>query len=130
MDHPKQESVMSELQRIAENYIRLWNEPEPALRRRILEDGWTAEATYTDPLAKAVGHEQINALVGSVQQRFPGFIFELIKGPDGYGDHLRFGWSLGPGNAERLIEGSDVVTTRGGRIASVIGFLDRVPPQG
>jgi hypothetical protein len=48
-------------------------------------------------------------------------------GPEGYGDHLRFGWSLGPASAAAPIEGSDVVTMHNGRIASVIGFLDKVP---
>ncbi len=118
---------MSDFHTIAENYIRLWNETEPSRRERLLTDGWAREATYTDPLASVSGHEQISALVGNVQQRFPGFKFTLTRAPDGYGDHLRFGWSLGPTNAEPPIEGSDVVTIRNGRIASVIGFLDKVP---
>jgi hypothetical protein len=118
---------MSDLHAIAENYIRLWNETESSRRERLLADGWAREATYIDPLASVSGHEQINALIGSVQQRFPGFRFTLIKGPEGYGDHLRFGWSLGPAGAAAPIEGSDVVTMHNGRIASVIGFLDKVP---
>jgi hypothetical protein len=118
---------MSNFRTIAENYIRLWNETEPAVRERLLAQGWVREATYTDPLASVTGHEQINALVESVQKRFPGFKFTLTRAPDGHGDHLRFGWSLGPASAEPPIEGSDVVTVRDGRIASVIGFLDKVP---
>jgi len=118
---------MSDFQTIAENYIRLWNETESSRRERLLADSWLREATYIDPLANVSGHEQINALVGSVQQRFPGFKFTLSRVPDGHGDHLRFGWSLGPAGAEPPIEGSDVVTVRNGRIASVIGFLDKVP---
>ena len=118
---------MSEFQTIAENYIRLWNETEPARRERLLAEGWIPEATYIDPLASVSGHEQINALVGNVQKRFPGFKFTLIRKADGYSNHLRFGWSLGPTGTEAPIEGSDVVTVRNGRIASVIGFLDKVP---
>jgi hypothetical protein len=33
----------------------------------------------------------------------------------------------GPAGAEAPIEGSDVVRLQGGRIAEVIGFLDKVP---
>jgi hypothetical protein len=40
---------------------------------------------------------------------------------------VRLAWSLGPDGAPALIEGSDVVTMARGRIANVIGFLDKVP---
>jgi hypothetical protein len=120
---------MTEPQEIAEDYIRLWNETEPSIRKELLDRGWTGDAAYVDPLAKVAGREEISALVGGVQQRFPGFTFKLIGKPDGYGDHVRFSWSLGPANAAAPIEGSDVVITKDGRIARVIGFLDKLPQQ-
>jgi len=40
----------------------------------------------------------------------------------------RFTWGLGPEGAEPLIAGSDVaVTDEAGQIATVLGFLDKVP---
>jgi hypothetical protein len=54
----------------------------------------------------------------------------LIGDANGHGDHVRFSWSLGPAGGEAPIEGSDVLTLESGRVASVIGFLDKVPaPQ-
>ena len=120
---------MSGPKEIAESYIRLWNETEPSARKELLRSGWTDDAAYVDPLASVSGHDAIDALVAGVQQRFPGFRFKLISKPDGHGDHVRFSWSLGPVNSAPPIEGSDVVTTRDGRIAQVIGFLDKVPQQ-
>jgi hypothetical protein len=73
------------------------------------------------------GLEQIDALIAAVHARFPGFRFALANGADGHGDHVRFSWSLGPGGGDAPIAGSDVVELRDGRIARVIGFLDRVP---
>jgi hypothetical protein len=40
---------------------------------------------------------------------------------------VRFRWALGPAAGEALIEGSDVVRLSDGRIAEVIGFLDKLP---
>ena len=41
---------------------------------------------------------------------------------------VRFGWGLGPYGAEPVVLGFDVVTTDAdGRIATVVGFLDKVP---
>ena len=121
---------MSDVQIIARDYITLWNETDAGVRARRLGEQWTASATYVDPLAKVRGTEEIGAYIGGVHQRFPDYRFALIGEPSGHGDHVRFSWSLGPPAGEALIEGSDVLTLVGGRIAGVIGFLDKVPaPQ-
>jgi hypothetical protein len=118
---------MSDVQTVARDYISLWNETDAGARARRLGAQWTASATYVDPLAKACGAEEIGAYIGGVHQRFPDYRFALIGEASGHGDHVRFSWSLGPAGGEAPIEGSDVLTLEGGRIAGVIGFLDKVP---
>jgi hypothetical protein len=118
---------MTDAQKIARDYIDLWNETDPARRGALLAKQWSPAATYVDPLAKVAGPDEIGAYIGGVHQRFPDFRFALLGEPSGHGDHVRFSWTLGPVGAEPPIEGSDVVTTEDGRIASVIGFLDKVP---
>jgi len=108
-------------------YITLWNETDAARRAALLAQTWTDDVQYVDPLMQGRGHVELGGLVAAVQQRFPGFRFALRGQPDGHGDHVRLGWSLGPDGAEAPIEGSDVLTLRHGRIAAVIGFLDKVP---
>src|SRR5258708_7367776 len=118
---------MSDFNKIARDYITLWNETDTAHRARLLGEQWTLAATYVDPLAKVKGHDEIGAYIGGVHQRFPDYRFALLGEPEGHGEHLRFSWSLGPAGAEAPIEGSDVVTLESGRIANVVGFLDKVP---
>jgi hypothetical protein len=120
---------MPEAQKIAEQYIKLWNETDDANRQRLLQSGWTDNAHYVDPLTKASGPREISAMIGGVQQRFPGFKFTLNGAPNGHNGHVRFSWNFGPPDADPPIEGSDVLTLTDGRIAQVIGFLDRVPAQ-
>ena len=62
---------------VAEHYIAVWNETDAERRLELLETHWTEDARYVDPLAQARGRPQISALVGGVQQRFPGFRFAL-----------------------------------------------------
>jgi hypothetical protein len=112
---------------IARRYIALWNEPDAARRRQMLESGWTSDARYTDPLIQASGHAQISALVDAVHQRYPGFRFALAGHADAHGDHVRFSWTLGPSGAADLIQGTDFATLEAGKLQSVIGFLDKVP---
>lgn len=71
--------------------------------------------------------EELSGIVGAVQERFPVFRFKLINRPDDHGDHVRFAWGLGPEGAESVIEGSDIVETRNGRIDRVVGFLNKIP---
>ena len=118
---------MNDAHAIAETYIAFWNAADPAERARLYEAGFRADATYADPLMRGAGAAEIAALAEGAQQRFPGFAFRLIGAPDGHGEFVRFRWALGPAGAEAPIEGSDVVKLSGGRIAEVIGFLDKLP---
>lgn len=118
---------MSDYQQIAERYIQLWNEREASARTRLLEQGWARGAKYCDPMAQVAGHPDISTLIGSVQERFPEFRFKLMSVPNGYREHMRFSWGLGPVGVDPVIEGSDVVTLEGNRIERVVGFLDKLP---
>ena len=72
------------------------DERTPSRRREILDENWTADSRYVDPLMSGDGHDGVDALVAGVQQRFPDFKFRLIGEPNGFGDHLRFSWGRVP----------------------------------
>lgn len=118
---------MTDLVTIARRYIELWNERTAGRRRELLGENWTNDASYVDPLMKGDGRDGIEALIAGVQQRFPDFKFSLIGEPNGYGDHIRFSWGLGPDGADSPIKGTDFAVLKDGRIRSVTGFLDQVP---
>ena len=119
---------MTDVNSIARRYIDLWNERTPSRRREMLSENWTADAKYVDPLMSGDGRDGVDALIAGVQQRFPEFKFILIGEPNGYGDHLRFSWGLGPdGAADSPIKGTDFAVLKEGRIRSIAGFLDQVP---
>jgi hypothetical protein len=119
---------MSDFPVLAQRYIAAWNETDEQARRRAVEELYTDDARYVDPLVEASGRDQIAATIGAVQQQFPGFVFRLAGPVDGHHDQARFGWELGPAGADAPIAGFDVAVTDGnGRIRTVLGFLDRVP---
>lgn len=113
---------------IDSTYLATWNETDPAARRALLEQHWSADVTYVDPLADVAGREQLDATIAAVQQQFPGFVFTSLGEVDAHHTQARFRWGLGPAGSEPVVEGSDVVVTDAdGRIAAVHGFLDKVP---
>ncbi|TDC66392.1 nuclear transport factor 2 family protein [Micromonospora sp. KC207] len=113
---------------LAQRYIAIWNETDPARRRQYINDLWAPEGRYIDPLAVAEGREAIDATIAAVQSQFPGMTFRLAGPVDGHHNQARFTWELGPEDVEALIVGFDVAITDGnGRLTQVLGFLDRVP---
>ena len=118
---------MTDHKTIAVSYIDLWNERMPSRRREMLATNWTSDARYVDPLMAGDGHDGVDALISGVQQKFPDFKFKLIGEPNGFGDHVRFSWGLGPDGVDSPIKGTDFAVLKHGRIRSITGFLDQVP---
>ncbi|WP_244927977.1 nuclear transport factor 2 family protein [Nocardioides sp. W7] len=117
---------------LIENYLNTWNETDPEARRSLIEEHWSAEPLYVDPLVVARGRDQLEATIEAVQTQFPGFVFSRVGDVDAHHDQARFRWGLGPVDAdpqaEPLVIGFDVVVVDpDGRIDSVHGFLDKVP---
>ncbi|MET0132948.1 MAG: nuclear transport factor 2 family protein [Kibdelosporangium sp.] len=117
---------MSEHRNIAQGYIDSWNETDPAKRRLLVDEVYTSDATYTDPLGAVAGTEAIDQLLGAVQQQFTGLRFTLGR-VDGHHDIARFTWDLGVPGEEPVVVGFDVIVVAGNRIRHVHGFLDKVP---
>ncbi|MFT3692501.1 MAG: alpha/beta fold hydrolase [Kofleriaceae bacterium] len=109
------------MQNIVDRYLATWNETDPTRRAALLAQTFTPDARYVDPLAAVAGHDQLSALIGAVQAKFPGLAFTQRGGVDTHNNLARFSWSLGPAG------GTDIVTLDGDRIANVVGFLDHVP---
>ena len=119
---------MTDVKQVAHRYIELWNERAPNRRREMLAANWTNDARYVDPLMSGDGHDGVDALISGVQQKFPDFKFTLIGEPNGFGEHVRFSWGLGPDGTDSPIKGTDfAVLSKDGRIMSITGFLDQVP---
>jgi hypothetical protein len=117
-------------QKLVEGYLDAWNETESDARRSAVARVWAEDGRYVDPLAAVSGHEEIAALIGAVHEQAPGHVFRLLDHRvDAHHNVVRFSWELVPaGGGESVAIGFDVaVTDEDGRIASVIGFLDKAP---
>ena len=113
---------------IAESYLALWNDQDGSRRRERLSRSWREDARYVDPIMQAAGRAGIADMIEDARAQFPGLGFSLAGKPDGHGDFVRFSWLLGPAGGEAVAGGTDVVRLDPeGRIAEVVGFLDKAP---
>ena len=119
---------MSDFDAVVQRYLAAWNATEPGVRRAAIEKVFAADARYVDPIAAVQGHDGLDGLIAAVQQQFPGMVFTPGGPADAHHDQGRFTWHLGPAGAEPVVIGFDVVERDAdGRIATVLGFLDRAP---
>jgi SnoaL-like domain len=111
-----------------DTYVASWNETDPARRRAAIAEAWSASGTYRDPVMTSDGHAGVDAMLAGVQAKFPGFVLRRISKIDHHNDAVRFAWSLGPASGPSVVEGVDFCTLgTDGRLASVFGFIDKMP---
>jgi hypothetical protein len=119
---------MSDIQQIAQRYIDVWNETDPARRRALVEEVFTEDSGYTDPLGEVRGWAGIDEFIAGAQAQFAGMRFSLGGDVDAHHDTARFHWHLNaPGAEEPVVIGFDVVAAENGRLRQVYGFLDKIP---
>jgi hypothetical protein len=114
---------------LVNRYLAVWNTADADARLAAVEDLFTEDATYTDPLADVAGRDGIAAVVAGARDMFPGHEFRPYGTADGHHDLVRFGWEMVPdGGDEPTVIGFDVaVLAPDGRVRAVHGFLDKVP---
>ncbi|MGK5684431.1 nuclear transport factor 2 family protein [Actinoplanes sp. URMC 104] len=119
---------MSDFDAVVDRYLAVWNQAEPAARRKALDELFADGVRYVDPIAAVEGRDALDALIGAVHQQFPGHAFTPGGPVDGHHDQVRFTWNLAADGGEPVVVGFDVAELDAdGRISRVLGFLDRAP---
>lgn len=110
---------------VATDDLATWNAADDGERLRRL-DGWAEDARYSDPMMAGEGRSGIATMIAGARAQVPGHGFVLAGTPDGHGPFVRFAWTLAPAGGAPVAFGTDVLRLdAAGRIAEVIGFLDR-----
>ena len=106
-----------------------WNETDPVRRLELIEQTWTQDASYIEPLMAAHGHAELNDGVSGLQSQFPGHELRPAGGVDAHHDRVRWSWELlSPAGAAPLAAGTNVgVLASDGRLREVTGFFDFTP---
>ncbi|RYD32088.1 MAG: nuclear transport factor 2 family protein, partial [Verrucomicrobiaceae bacterium] len=94
---------MDPVTELIHRYIATWNETDRIRRRELIEQTWTADAFYIDPILQGETRNGIDTMIESVQAQFPGFRFRLTGKVDTHHDRVRFAWELGPEGADAPI---------------------------
>jgi hypothetical protein len=127
---------MRDVTELVDRYVGVWNEPDPAARRRTIASLWSKDgvtlAKSTENCAR--GYEAIEARVMNAHQKWvrdAGFVFRSRSNVDTHNGVVKFGWEMVPaagGKAEAT--GVNVfVLDDDGRIRVDYMFSDPDPAQ-
>jgi hypothetical protein len=109
-------------------YLAMWNEEDPARRAELIEQAWTTDGSYLDPLLEADGYAALDAMVAAVHAQYPGHRFRRTSGIDAHHDQVRFGWELAAPDGAVTVAGVDIGTVAfDGRLRSITGFFGELP---
>src|SRR5215216_1450429 len=98
---------MDNLTKLIDGYIAMWNEPDAVLRRELISQTWTEDASYLDPVMNGEGQQGIDVMVQAVQERFPGHRFVRTSAIDSHHDRVRFTWELAAEGGAAIVKGTD-----------------------
>ncbi len=111
------------LETTIEKYFAAWSEPDAAARKALLEAVWSADGTYTDPMAHAANRAELDALIAKVLSTNPGAKFTLRDKIDAHHGHIRFYWTLtfADGTEAPGMDYGEVAPD--GKLIKIVGFF-------
>jgi hypothetical protein len=84
---------------LIDRYLATWNETDAGKRRALIDELFSADASYVDPMAEARGRDAIDATIAAAQSQFPGFVFTQAGPVDGHHRQTRVTWGPGAGGS-------------------------------
>jgi hypothetical protein len=124
-----EERHMPSINETVDRYIASWNETDTAKRRTLLDQTFTADGSYVDPMLEGKTPGGIDAMIAGAQRQFPGLEMRLAGPVDVHNGRARFNWAFVPaGGKDPVVAGIDFVTISGdNRLQTVTGFIDLMP---
>lgn len=115
---------------LVDTYFEMWRATDEAQRADLVTRAFTPDGRHVDPLADAVGHDALRAMLSNVHAGYPGFTIERTSGIDQHGRQLRFTWQITAADETPLVSGLDVAElSDDGRLARVASFWGDLPSR-
>ena len=112
---------------LTRNLHDVFGENDPARRHAAIDAIFTEDCVFYEPNGVHRGHDEIDRVAGAIRATHPDLRYQPIATPEEVGDGGRLRWVAGrPGEAPAYA-GTDFIIARGGRIAALYLFFDKLP---
>ena len=99
------QQAKTELQQLVEQYMKIWNEPDAALRRASIPKLWTEDAIQFIPEDEYRGYEALEKRVTSAHEEFVkqgGFVFRPSGAFEEHHGAVKFSWEMLPASGGEI----------------------------
>ncbi|PRD52174.1 hypothetical protein [Phyllobacterium myrsinacearum] len=105
--------MTTDLDKLANRYVAVWNEPDQTKRRNGIERLWVQDGLHFTPTREVKGYDALEARVEESHSKFvrdQGFIFRVSGEPLGHHGLVKFYWVMVDPKSDTVnAVGSDVV---------------------
>jgi hypothetical protein len=109
------------------NLQEVFGEGDAARRRAAIEELYTDDCVLYAPPGVFVGRDALDKFAGDLRAAHPHFAYTPHGAPQALHNAGRLAWGSGPLGEKPDYTGLDVCIVRGGKIAALYVFLDRMP---
>jgi hypothetical protein len=115
---------------VIDAYLAMWSETDAGRRAELIATAWMPSGRYVDPLFDAEGHDALDTMVVTAQDRFPDHTLRLASALDAHHDEVRFAWVVDAPDGSVALAGTDFASfSADGRLTSVVGFFGDLPTE-
>ena len=115
------------IEELVDRYFDSLNELDDKRRRDLTKQVWAEKCKFGTPYGEVEGVDAIDALVAGVHKKFPNAVVRRTTKIDGFGNYLRWGFTLSDGNGIPILSGVDFAIVENGKLQLVMGFFDFAP---
>ena len=111
---------------LTRNLTDVFGENDSVRRRVAINQIFTEDCVFYEPGRVHRGRQEIDRVAGELRAAHPDFRYKLIAPPEELGDGGRVQWVEGRPDEAPVVAGTDFIIARGGRIAAVYLFFDKM----
>jgi len=108
---------------ITAELLTIFGERDASKRLEAMGRLYTDDITFADHEGVVSGFEAINAKIEALLAGAPGFVFTVAGPVHEVQDLATLDWNFGPAGQAPVVSGTDIVTVRDGRIATLHAYL-------
>jgi hypothetical protein len=125
----KEDTALSDLDKLAERYVAIWNEPDAAARRAAVGELFTEDVAHFTPSMEVHGQDEMAARILMSYEKWVepgGHVFRPAPGATGHHDAVRSNWHMVsvPGGDIISVGFDFVLVAEDGRIKRDYQFID------
>ena len=81
---------------LVDRYIATLNEPDPGARRKLIDELWAENGSYTNRLFVCTGHDEVDMAMTAMHDEYfaKGFSFRSANNAYGHHQGVKFNWVL------------------------------------